>query len=1015
MLLQGRLAWDRPLKDGNHPKTDKQMQSAEPAINLFSRGELERLRFLVPLHTLPDDAFAQLIVGIEPAILPKGGLLFRQGETDHENIYLLSGDIALMSGDKVVERITLDNDLARFPIAHQLPRKYTARAASAVRFVRLDSRLLSDLLVRSRTVDYQVDDLAEADEGDWMALLLQSRVLQQIPAANIQRVMMSVDQVETAAGEVLIRQGDPGDYYYMLTQGHAVVTRDMKDGQPPVELAQLGPGNAFGEEALLSDSPRNSTVSMLSKGQVLRLSKTDFVELIHSPLSKSLSLEQALQKIEQGALWLDLRPRGDYEASHLPGSINLPFDSLRFQAGSLAADRHYVLFSKTGGLAVAAAFLLTERGFDVSVLSGGWSALYPDEPDSFETPQAQAQDENTLEARVRLAEQHAGELEKRLQHELKEREKASLLKREHLGAIKEAVEKARRKILAAEREKQTALKAQRDAYAEMERLTGNLDVVQSEREALRSRMSEIQGLDKKLQERLARAERELIGQREQAESACSSLEEISQRLTDVLNERELERERHAREAGELKEEMTVLQLELEQTRMDMEELRKRAQKTKQKEIRKARQEAEAMLTRVTEEKQQVDSALAELADREQALRSELDKSNAGHDRLRGELDAAREEVQHLTAAQEAWQQERDDLQTGFEDQLAQQAARVEGADDLVQACKALSDEVDELRVAQEDQQARAASVEADLQKQLETAQGEARQQQLQTAELRERHERHELLEAAHAKLTGQHGDLQEVAGTAQREISYLKEEREALREQLASQQQEADRLRGVMEEYVEQIDANKLARGDDEISALQLELAMVREQAVKDVAAMREELARNATALTRLQTSGGEEVVAHEAMRQEIGELRKSLQERQRELSGEEQARQMLEDALEDANAEIDDLRRKLDGMVVDVEEAQFGRREAEDARTQVQAVLYRHREEAEEARATDLRDERLRPDPGPLGLHGLGRIGAATGWVLGPLVGAALVMGALEIWSFLNGHGELLQYLMGR
>jgi chromosome segregation ATPase len=232
---------------------------------------------------------------------------------------------------------------------------------------------------------------------------------------------------------------------------------------------------------------------------------------------------------------------------------------------------------------------------------------------------------------------------------------------------------------------------------------------------------------------------------------------------------------------------------------------------------------------------------------------------------------------------------------------------------------------------------------------------------------------------------------------------------------LAAQQQEADRLRGVVEEYVEQIDANQLDQGDDEVSALQLELTMVREQAVKDVAAMREELARNATALTRLQASGGEEVVAHEAMRQEIGELQKSLQERQRELNGEEQARQMLEDALEDANTEIDDLRRKLDALAVDVEEAQFGRLEAEDARTQVQAALYRHQEEAEEARATDLRDERLGPDPGRLGLNGPGRIGTATAWLLGPLIGAALVMGGLEIWSHLNGHGEFVRYLLGR
>ena len=51
-------------------------------------------------------------------------------------------------------------------------------------------------------------------------------------------------------------------------------------------------------------------------------------------------------------------------------------------------------------------------------------------------------------------------------------------------------------------------------------------------------MSEIEGLDKQLQSRLAKAERELIGERERAESATSSLEELSERLSEILEKRE---------------------------------------------------------------------------------------------------------------------------------------------------------------------------------------------------------------------------------------------------------------------------------------------------------------------------------------------------------------------------------------------------------------------------------------------------------------------------------------------
>ncbi len=85
-----------------------------------------------------------------------------EGDTDHENVYLLKGKVVLLSGRSVVERIKAGTDTARFPLAHQLPRKFSARADSKVRIVRIDSRQLSDMLARTRTVDYQVADFDEA-------------------------------------------------------------------------------------------------------------------------------------------------------------------------------------------------------------------------------------------------------------------------------------------------------------------------------------------------------------------------------------------------------------------------------------------------------------------------------------------------------------------------------------------------------------------------------------------------------------------------------------------------------------------------------------------------------------------------------------------------------------------------------------------------------------------------------------------------------------------------------------
>ena len=427
----------------------------------YTNRDIAILRNVVPLHTLPDEIFNELLDDLVVEELGKGELLFRQGDTDHVSFYLLEGKVALLTGEKVADMLEAGSEHARFPVAHVLPRKMTARAAGRIRVARLDSRRISELLARTHSVDYQVDELEEGDADDWMSLLLRCRVLQQLPASNIQRVMMSVEQVEVSKGQDIIRQGDPGDYFYMLIQGQAVVRREQEGGES-VELARLGPGDAFGEEALLSDRPRNSTVSMLSNGQVLRLAKQQFIELIRTPLSTRIDFDEAVRKVDQGAVWVDLRAPEEYEADHFPGSINVPVESLRYQLSSLAPDRHYVLYSNSGGRAGVAAFLMIDQGFEVSILEGGLDRLRAEQPvenlpPAPDVPRSssdeQLQESSELRRRVLEAEQRARELEQRLKVAEATVQGAQQQKQEQLQAVKVVVDQARARLQASEQER----------------------------------------------------------------------------------------------------------------------------------------------------------------------------------------------------------------------------------------------------------------------------------------------------------------------------------------------------------------------------------------------------------------------------------------------------------------------------------------------------------------------------------------------------------------------------------
>jgi CRP-like cAMP-binding protein len=81
-----------------------------------------------------------------------------------------------------------------------------------------------------------------------------------------------------APGEVIVRQGDEGDSFYVVREGLVDVTR--QDGRARRKLATLKAGDYFGEMALLYNQPRIATVAGAEAGSVWRLGRHDFRDLV---------------------------------------------------------------------------------------------------------------------------------------------------------------------------------------------------------------------------------------------------------------------------------------------------------------------------------------------------------------------------------------------------------------------------------------------------------------------------------------------------------------------------------------------------------------------------------------------------------------------------------------------------------------------------------------------------------------------------------------------------------------
>jgi rhodanese-related sulfurtransferase len=153
------------------------------------------------------------------------------------------------------------------------------------------------------------------------------------------------------------------------------VTRETPLNREGIKLAELGPGDTFGEEALISEAKRNATVTMLGEGSLMRLNKQDFNTLMNEPMLRWVDFEEATGLVEgSGAKWLDVRLPSEFDAWHLPDALNVPLYFLRLKLKQLDPKLKYIAVCDTGRRSSAGAFVLTERGFDAMVLKGGLTA-----------------------------------------------------------------------------------------------------------------------------------------------------------------------------------------------------------------------------------------------------------------------------------------------------------------------------------------------------------------------------------------------------------------------------------------------------------------------------------------------------------------------------------------------------------------------------------------------------------------------------------------------------------------
>ena len=130
-----------------------------------------------------------------------------------------------------------------------------------------------------------------------LALLRNVGFLAELPEPVLERLATGATTVTAAPGQPVVSAGDAGHHFYVVADGDAAV--ELADAEP----RRLGPGDFFGEIALLRDVPRTATVRALDALRLYAIARDDFLAAVtgHAP-TREAAESVVVSRLPAGAL-----------------------------------------------------------------------------------------------------------------------------------------------------------------------------------------------------------------------------------------------------------------------------------------------------------------------------------------------------------------------------------------------------------------------------------------------------------------------------------------------------------------------------------------------------------------------------------------------------------------------------------------------------------------------------------------------------------------------------------------
>lgn len=237
----------------------------------------------------PEEAAA--VVGrLRPQRFRRGEVIVRQGEPG-DTFYLISrGRVAVLveteEGPQEVAELLRGDYFGEIALLRQTNRTATCLARTEVEVLALDRADFNELLARHFTLAGKVEKVAAMS-----AMLRRMPLFADFSPKQLQALLGSLRSETSPAGAVVVRQGEPGDRFYIIASGLVEVLVAEEAGRGERVVARLSRGEYFGEIALLADVPRTATVRTVTECEFFVLARSDFERLVRTHIVAGRQLQ----------------------------------------------------------------------------------------------------------------------------------------------------------------------------------------------------------------------------------------------------------------------------------------------------------------------------------------------------------------------------------------------------------------------------------------------------------------------------------------------------------------------------------------------------------------------------------------------------------------------------------------------------------------------------------------------------------------------------------------------------